>query len=75
MRVGSYRITAEHAGFQKITETGITVEINQTVRTDIALKVGAVNQSVTVEASSSAIKTDDATVSEIIGTRNVADFR
>ncbi len=74
VRVGTYRIVAEHAGFQKITETGINVEINQTVRTDITLQVGAVNQSVTVAAESSAIKTDDATVEEIIGSRNVADL-
>ena len=74
VRVGSYKITAERAGFQRITETGITVENNQTVRTDMALTVGAVSQSVTVEASASAIKTDDATVSEVIGTRNVADL-
>ena len=74
MRVGTYTVSAAHPGFQKIIKTGITVEINQTVRTDMALSVGAVTQSVTVEAEASAIKTDDATVSEIIGTRDVADL-
>src|SRR5262249_26382077 len=36
--------------------------------------VGAVNQSITIEATSSVIKTDDATVSELLSTRDVADL-
>src|SRR5580693_1002240 len=74
VRVGVYSITVEQAGFQKLTKTGIIVDIDQTVRTDIALSVGAVSQSVTVEAIVSAIKTDDASISEILGTRNVAEL-
>src|SRR5580658_6131521 len=74
VRVGVYSITVEQSGFQKVTETGIIVDINQTVRTDITLPVGAVSQSVTVEAAVEAIKTDDAAVSEILGTRNVAEL-
>ena len=74
VRVGTYNVTVESPGFQKITKTGIIVDINQTVRTDITLAVGAVSQSVTVEATVAAIKTDDATVSEIISTRSVAEL-
>src|SRR6266446_3044811 len=73
-RVGMYSITVEQPGFQKVTKTGIQVDINQTVRTDFTLAVGAVTQSVTVEAAVSAIKTDDASVSEILSTRDVADL-
>ncbi len=74
VRVGTYNITVEQPGFQKVTETGIQVDINQTVRTDVTLKVGAVSQSVTVEATATAIKTDDATVSEILTTRAVSEL-
>ena len=51
VRVGTYNVTAESPGFQKMTNTGIIVDINQTVRTDFTLAVGAVTQSVTVEAT------------------------
>jgi hypothetical protein len=74
VRVGVYSVAVEQSGFQRVTKTGIIVDINQTVRTDIMLPVGAVNQSVTVEATVAAIKTDDAAVSEILSTRNVADL-
>ncbi len=74
VHVGVYNITVEQSGFQKVTETGVVVDINQTVRTDIALRAGALSQSVTVEATVAAIKTDDAAVSEILGTRSVAEL-
>src|SRR5436309_2303661 len=72
-RVGVYNITVEHPGFQKVTKTGVAVNINQSVRTDFQLAVGAITQSVTVEAEATVIKTDDATVSEIFGTRTVEE--
>jgi hypothetical protein len=74
VRVGVYSITVEQSGFQKVTKTGVIVDIDQTVRTDITLPVGAISQSVTVEATISAIKTDDASVSEILSTRAVAEL-
>jgi carboxypeptidase family protein len=73
-RVGTYNITVEQQGFQKTTKAGVVVDINQTVRTDVAMAVGAMTQSVTVEAAVAAIKTDDATVSEVIGTRSVSEL-
>ena len=73
VRVGVYSVTTELAGFQKVTKTGIQVNINQSVRTDFTLAIGTATQTVTVEAIATAIKTDDATVSENIGTRAVAE--
>jgi hypothetical protein len=74
VRVGTYNITVEHPGFQKVTKIGVVVDINQTVRNDFTLSVGAVSQTVTVEAAVAAIKTDDAAVSEIISSREVAEL-
>lgn len=74
VRVGIWSITVVQPGFEKVTKTGIQVDINQIVRTDFTLPVGAVTQSVTVEATAAAIKTDDATVSEVLGTRAVAEL-
>jgi hypothetical protein len=72
--VGDYDLTIEHPGFQSSKVTGIHVDINQAVRTDVALKVGNVVESIVVQATAAAIKTDDATVSEIISTRSVSDL-
>jgi len=72
--VGDYTITVKQPGFEVTRITGIHVDINQSVRTDVVLKVGNVVESVTVEAVAAAIKTDDASVSEIIATRSVAEL-
>ena len=72
--VGDYEIQVEQPGFQTVRVSGIHVDINQVVRNDITLKIGNVVESVTVQASTPAIKTDDATVSEVISTRQVAEL-
>jgi hypothetical protein len=74
IRVGVYDVTAQAPGFEKVTKAGVHVEINQVLRTDITIVIGTVTPSVTVAAQAMAIKTDDATVSEVLGTRNVADL-
>lgn len=74
IRIGTYRVSVEQTGFQKFEKRDIVVDNNQTVRNDFQLVVGALTQSVTIEASAPVIKTDDASVSEIIGTRAVADL-
>jgi hypothetical protein len=74
IRIGSYKLNVEQPGFQKIEKTNISVAINQVVRNDFTLAVGAVSQSVTIEASASAIRTDDASVSELLSTRAVEDL-
>jgi hypothetical protein len=72
--VGDYSITVKQPGFQVSRITNIHVDINQVVRNDVVLQVGNVVESVTVESVAAAIKTDDATVSEIISTRSVAEL-
>src|SRR6266404_20096 len=74
VRVGTYNLLIEKSGFQKLEKTGVQVDINQIVRTDVTLAIGTISQSVTVEATVTAIKTDDATVSEVLGTRAVSDL-
>jgi len=72
--VGDYNLTVEQPGFQVLKLAGIHVDINQVVRNDVALKVGNLVESVTVQATATAIKTDDATVSALISSRSVTEL-
>ena len=74
IRVGTYNLTIEQAGFQRFEKRDILVETNRVVRNDAQLSVGSVSESITVEATASVIRTDDASVSEIISTREIADL-
>jgi hypothetical protein len=74
VRPGTYNLTLEKSGFQRFQKTGIVVEENQMVRNDATLAVGSLSQSVTVQAEAAVIKTEDASVSENITTRQVSEL-
>src|SRR5580693_973439 len=71
---GTYDITVDQSGFTKLTKTGTIVPIDQAIRTDFTLKVGAETDSVTVSASTPPIPTDDATLGETFDTKAVQDL-
>src|ERR1035441_8399039 len=50
LRIGSYSVKAEAAGFKAYERTGIKLDSNDTVRIDAVLEVGQVSESVTVAA-------------------------
>ena len=74
VHVGTYNLSVEKSGFQKVEKTGVIVENNQTVRNDIILAVGSLSQSVTIAAEAPVLKTDDASISENITTREVNEL-
>ena len=61
--IGLYRVTAEAPGFEKITVDSKTpLEINQTLRIDVQLRVGTITSSVTVEGQPTQVETENATI-------------
>src|SRR5262245_15934355 len=74
VREGKYDITVTLDGFQTFTATGVDLASNQVVRTNAALKVGGVAESVTVDASAPVLNTDRATISETIGQKAIVDL-
>ena len=74
VRLGTYTISAEKSGFETRKTAGVVVQINAVVRTDFTMQVGQVNQTVTVEATTPPIATDDASLKEVINQRSVSDL-
>src|SRR5207244_1478603 len=58
--LGVYDLTVQAAGFNKITQQGIRIQVAQTARIDIALQLGSTNQSVTVTADAPLLKSEGA---------------
>ena len=71
--VGTYTITVDAPGFGKSVHSNIIVGINQTVRTDFELKVGAVANEVTV-SSTAPIATDDASLVQMTSATAIASL-
>jgi hypothetical protein len=64
---GPYKIVVRRAGFQTIAYTGLTLEAAQPVRVDFALKLGRMEQIVTVEGYPPFIHAEDAFAATPIG--------
>ena len=74
VRAGTYEISVTLTGFQTSRVTGIEVATNQVARTNVVMKVGQLNESITVIGASPILDTDSAKISETIGKRAVADL-
>ncbi len=48
--IGVYEVTATAPGFKTFRRTGLSLEVAQRLRLDVALEIGGVNENVTVSA-------------------------
>src|SRR5262249_21540992 len=63
---GSYSLTVTVAGFKKYVRTTLTLSAAQTLGIDATLEVGGTNESVTVSAEASLLKTESGDVAHNI---------
>lgn len=74
LKPGSYEIRVEHTGFKQFRQTGIVIETGVPARTDIHLEVGAVAESVTVQAEAPLLKTESASVGNVVRRETIANM-
>ena len=63
---GNYELTVSVTGFVKYIQTGLTVQVAQTSRLDIKMKVGSTTESITVREDAPLLKTESAEQSQTI---------
>jgi hypothetical protein len=59
---GNYEVKVTASGFRTVTEPSIAVSANLATRSDFAMQVGNVSESITVEATTAALQTESANV-------------
>ncbi len=74
LRAGVYTLTFTKPGFNTSTTKDIELSANQIVRTDVQVRVGAVETKVEVVADVPPIKTDEASVNELISTKQTVEL-
>jgi len=74
LAIGHYSVQVEASGFKTYDRTGITLNVNETVRADAALQVGITQESVTVEANALQVQADTNEVSQTVTAAQVADL-
>jgi hypothetical protein len=70
LQPGSYRLDVDSSGFKLATQT-IDLEVGQQATIDVELGVGTDKQTVTVQASGELLKTQDASVGEVVDQQSV----
>ncbi|HMF76167.1 MAG TPA: carboxypeptidase regulatory-like domain-containing protein [Bryobacteraceae bacterium] len=72
--IGSYEITSEKQGFEKLIKTGVVLQVDQHARVDFTLQVGATTNSVQVTADVPLTQTDSSSTGAVIDNRKVVEL-
>src|SRR6267142_47513 len=64
--VGHYSVSVEIAGFKKIKQSGLVLNVSDKLAANFTLEVGAMSESVTVEANALPVDTQSATATGVI---------
>ncbi|MGH9657992.1 MAG: carboxypeptidase regulatory-like domain-containing protein, partial [Bryobacteraceae bacterium] len=72
--VGDYNVTTEKEGFHKAEATGVVVNVGTTVRLDVQLSVGGVEQTVEVTAAAPLLEQQGANLGKVVPTRAIKDL-
>lgn len=72
--IGSYTISAEKPGFEKLVRSGITLNVGQTLRVPLQLRVGSISEEVDVSSTSDRVETETGAVSHVITSSQVGEL-
>jgi carboxypeptidase family protein/TonB-dependent receptor-like protein len=71
---GIYRVEAGKAGFSTGVDEGVTLHANEVIRSNVRLKIGSVNQQVTVQAQTTTVNTETSDLGLTVESKRVSDL-
>lgn len=71
---GTYDVEIVMDGFHRHQEQGLVLELDQTARLEVALQLGAVNETVQVQATLPVLNTESAVKGDVIVSREMVDI-
>src|SRR5439155_20073870 len=74
LRIGTYSVTVERKGFKKAVEPSVEVGVNQVVRVNLRLQVGAVTELVEVTGAAPLLQTETSSLGTIETERRISDL-
>ncbi|HXW89959.1 MAG TPA: carboxypeptidase-like regulatory domain-containing protein, partial [Terriglobales bacterium] len=72
--IGAYSVTVEHQGFAKYVSFGNKLLINESLKFDITLEVGAPTEVVTVKSEATQVETQNPTLGQSVTSRPIVDL-
>jgi len=69
--VGSYKVNVTTPGFQQFNATNIVLKVNDELRVDIALRVGNINEEISVQANAVQVETENTQLGDVIDSKKM----
>jgi Carboxypeptidase regulatory-like domain/TonB dependent receptor len=74
LRVGIYSVRVEAQGFKAETRENVTLQVQDRLRLDFAMAVGAVTENVVVSADSQVIQTETSSLGQVLSSTQITDL-
>src|SRR5579859_7757773 len=74
LNVGRYSVSVEAAGFKRSVRSDITLNVQDRLRVDATLEVGAVTDTVEVAAAAPMLETDTSYLGEVVDSQRIVDL-
>jgi hypothetical protein len=74
LRPGRYRFTVEKPGFQRLVRENVVVNTAERLRLDFDMEIGAVSETVTVEAQTPLLQSEQATLGHVVEGRTITSI-
>lgn len=72
--VGPYRLEAQAKGFKDYVQVGIVLQVAENIAQNIRLDVGAVTETVEVQAGASMVETKDSAIAQVVEQQKIVDL-
>src|SRR5260370_13935043 len=69
--VGPYRLEVSAPGFKAFSQTGIVLQVGNSVTINVAMQLGAVSDTVEVTGSAGMVETRDTSISQVIEEKRI----
>src|SRR5258708_3077908 len=74
LKPATYQVTASMAGFSTSVAKGVVLAVGQEQRLDIKLSTGAVSETVSVNADTTNLDTDNAAIGQVVNQKEIVDL-
>ncbi|MBV8841863.1 MAG: carboxypeptidase regulatory-like domain-containing protein [Bryobacterales bacterium] len=74
LAIGPYTLEVTKEGFSRFLQSGIVLEVDSNPTVDIPLKVGSVNEQITVEAQAGQVETQSTAIGNVVDNQRVVEM-
>ncbi len=71
---GEYSLAVDHQGFKLIVRPGLQLQVDQTLRVDFTLEVGAVSEKIVVQEQAPLLETETPSVGQVVQSKQIVNL-